>query len=579
MNANLKKRKQQKSRPAAWILPTFPDGTRLPLPPPIRKVLGQVRRRHLMVRLAEGLILPAIALPLLWLVQALMDWAFNLSLTVRFLFLLADAAIILGLLYKFVLVPFLRRLNQQTAALLIERSMPQFRTELISAVQLAEGGRGCIQSSLELVQRLLARVANKIGHLDVVRRVVSTSELRRRAKIFAGVVVVSAAAFGWFYPGSAILLSRILLSSQPLPTMTRVFPLSKDADIGAGSEIELSARAEGVIPKTGRVIIEFDDGRRETVTAMPKAGEPGVFAFTLPNARQAFRYHFAINDGASPVFRVTTRVLPALAVCRFTRIDPEYTGLGEVVMSAGNLSLLAGGKLRIEGEATQPLKSATLDLGGVKQQIPMEITGEGRRNFKAEIPVNSKELNAVTIDMLNEKGESSGPITTKVDVRDDKPPVASLILPKTEKITALVDSRINLAYSVKDDFGLKKVVLRFEVIRPTNPDQGQPPAESGQIPLEIPSGRPVAFRWDLSGMIPPLTIGSFVRYWIEAEDNNKFTGPGIGRSQKKSITIVSEEAKRMELLDQLGRKAGEIERLYKSQQKINDKTDTTIRTK
>ncbi|MEI8340206.1 MAG: DUF4175 family protein [Verrucomicrobiota bacterium] len=579
MNANVTRRKENRGRPATWILPTIPYSPRLPLPPPILRVLAQVRRRYLSVQLSEGIVLVGIALLSLWLLQGVWDWIFNLPWALRLVFLIIDAVLFFALSYWFILVPVFQRLNQQTAALLVERTMPQFRTELISAVQLAAGGHGCIQGSVELVQRLLSRVGDKIGGMEVARKVVKTDALKRLLKYLVLALVVTGGAFGWFYPKSVILLRRVLLSREPLPTMTRVYPVSRDVNIPAGSELTLSARAEGVIPKSGRVMINFEDGHQETVSALPKGDKPEVFALTLPNVHTAFRYHFEINDGVGPDFYVTPRILPSLVSCRFTQIYPEYTGLGEAVISSGNLSLLAGGRLRIEGEATQPLKTATLELEGLNQKLEIEISGSDRRTFKTEIPVPKDGLTAISLQMVDTKGESSLRTTTRLDIFTDKPPVASLTLPKMEKITALADSKLSLAYSVKDDYGVKKVVLHYEVFRPTSPDQEPVAVERGEFPLKVPSGRPAPFLWDLSGMIPPLTIGSFVRYWIEAEDNNIYSGPGIGSSRKKTVTIVSEESKRMELLEMLGKKASEIERLYKSQQKINDKTDTTIQTK
>jgi len=53
----------------------------------------------------------------------------------------------------------------------------------------------------------------------------------------------------------------------------------------------------------------------------------------------------------------------------------------------------------------------------------------------------------------------------------------------------------------------------------------------------------------------------------------------IGASRRKNLAIVSEAAKRAELLDALATKAAEVERLYNSQRKLNEKTDTIIGSK
>lgn len=590
MNAVLSPFKKQPRSPAAKAAPrpaprSFSHGSNatgspIPLPAPIRGVLDKVIRRQLAFRLAEFPALLLTLLPLMFLLQAAADRVFNLPWGTRLVLLLIDLGATGALFYFFAVLPWRRKLNLRTAALLVERTLPRLRTGLISAVELAAAPPAFPEGSSLLVQRLIRNVSLEMQRGGIPAQVVQATRLRKRLKWMAAALVLTIGAFCIYYPKSVVLGKRIFLSRAPLPTQTLVLALTRDASIPAGSDFELAAKAEGVLPRNGKVLVVYDDGRKETINVTSKPVEPSVFTVNLINVRQPFRYRFQLNDGVGSEYQVAIRVLPSLSLTKFTQIYPAYTGLKETEMSSGNLTLLAGGKLRIEAESSQPLKSAVLELKGLEQKIPMEITGADKRSVKAEIPTPREGLAALTIHLESTIGESSvnDPVY-RVELVQDKPPTAALLAPKGEKITVLSNGKPSLTYTVRDDFGIRDVALVYEVFRIGG--DGQPDlAEKGRLPLS-PSSPQTTLKntmvWDLGKLIPPLVVGSTVSYWIEVKDNNAVPGPATGISQKKTIEVVSEEAKKMELLEELSKKADEIERLSKSQRNVNDKTDNTIR--
>jgi len=589
MNAVLGKfkRKAPPQRPAAasrreprlFVHGADSTGAPLPLPAPIRSVLDQICRRQLLVRLGEFPLLLATALPLLFLLQALADRAFNLPWGTRLFFLIVDLGAAGTLFHFFVMVPWREKLDLRTAALLVERTIPRLRTGLISAVELASAPPSYPGSTV-LVQSLIRNISLEMQRGGIPAQAVPTTGLRQRARWMAAALVLTLGAFSVFYPKSEVLVRRIFLSEVPLPTQTLVAPMTKELVIPEGSDVELAARAVGVLPKNGILLVRYDDGRRETIHVSPRQVEPGVFSVNLVNVRQAFHYQFQLNDGTGPEFRVEIRVLPSLSLARFTQVYPAYTGLKETEMSSGNLNLLSGGKLRIEAESTQPLKAATLELQGLGRKIPMDITGADKRSLKKEITIPDEDLTALSIHLDGTSGESSSndPVY-QVELVRDKAPTVALTLPKNEKITVLADSRPTLAYSIRDDFGIKDIFLVYEVFR-TGADGKPELAEQGRLPLGEPTVQTSiknTMVWDLSKLIPPLVSGSSVSYWIEARDNNALLGSAIGASMKKSMEVVTEEAKKKELIDELEKRATDIKRLYDIQRTVNEKTDSTIR--
>ena len=73
-----------------------------------------------------------------------------------------------------------------------------------------------------------------------------------------------------------------------------------------------------------------------------------------------------------------------------------------------------------------------------------------------------------------------------------------------------------------------------------------------------------------------LTEGSVIEYWVEAEDNNDATGPGLGASEHQLARIVSESEKRADLWARAGDFFGNITDVTSDQEKANKVLGTII---
>jgi hypothetical protein len=148
-------------------------------------------------------------------------------------------------------------------------------------------------------------------------------------------------------------------------------------------------------------------------------------------------------------------------------------------------------------------------------------------------------------------------------------------------LDVLLRGKPRLVYSVSDDFGLRNVVLKYELSIAAPPGGLAPPSISGEISLPVPKqdepATPQIYNWNIATQSPPWSEGCTVTYWIEATDNNTVTGPGITQSSKKTLSVVSEAAKRAEIRDALGLRGTELEQLYDAQKSINQDLDNTLR--
>ena len=107
------------------------------------------------------------------------------------------------------------------------------------------------------------------------------------------------------------------------------------------------------------------------------------------------------------------------------------------------------------------------------------------------------------------------------------------------------------------------------------------PALLTELDLEDANPQRVRRRleWKIGDFRPTLSEGTAIEYWIEAEDNNNATGPGIASSEHQLAKVVSEAEKRADLLNRAGDTLGSITDVTTDQEKLNRNLGTIIREK
>ncbi|HWB59487.1 MAG TPA: hypothetical protein VG733_08345 [Chthoniobacteraceae bacterium] len=565
-------------------LKTRPANPPVPLPRIILSQLNGVSHKVTAVALREGFLWLLLAVSGIVLVQCTLDWLFDLAWHIRLIFAILDLGLLGWLSYRYIFLPLQKPLSPEQAALRAELKYPALRTSLISAVQLAKNPEG----STRMVEILIQQVAKRAAQMDF-RQAVDANHLKKLTIGAFSVAVVTAGLGAAFMPKTIVLIERLLLSTIQLPTQTIVVDVSGDFKVPAGETIELKAQVkEGtVIPKSGSVTIDYDGGKgSQTVTLTPKASEPGAFALTIPNVQQGFTYRFRLNDGRGNEFKVTILHGPTLAKVNFEANPPAYTGLQKTSLPPGNITIIAGGTLHIEGKADQDLKSAVVQLKGVDKQIQMAIGGDSR-TVTADVQIPAQGLEAFSISMLNTDGIPSPNNTLyHVTVTPDKPPEITFAAGQAEDLTFVETDRPRILFKVIDDFQVAKVFLCVQPIAATaeGSDEGpnaQAPKEEAiqRIPIPITPAAALNFDyiWKTAGDSGIWKEGKTVSYWIEAEDNNNVTGPGVGKSGKRQWRIISIAEKQKELKDKEKEIADKMDEIAKKEQELQQSLGNQIK--
>lgn len=539
------------------------------LPAAIASRLNALAARVLAASWAEGLLWAVAALCGLAVGQGALDWLFDLPFRVRLLFLAADLGVIGFLFFRFGVRPWGMRLTPEEAALRAERHWPGLNTGLISAVQLARRPDG----SPVLVEALLAKMAERVSALDF-RDVVPWRTLKNAAAAALLAAGVAAGLVTWLAPDSLVLIRRILLSNVPLPTQTVVVALSENFSIPAGQTIEISAKAAGLIPRSGRVEVTYEGKHPEIVSVSPKPSSPGVFSLQIANVQQPLTYRFYLNDGRGEEWTVALIHPPVLQEIAFDVTLPPYTGLPPSRLTPGNLNLLAGSKLTVTGKSSQPLMGARLVLSGPDRSIELKPRGDGRTAVTAQIDVPKEGLKGLWIELKNDRGILSQDNTVHaVEIVPDKPPEITPAVGQPERLTLISDRRPSLRFDVRDDFKVKDVFLCVQALNSLGEGEEPDPKKAKEIPIPVP--RPAAgltfnYEWKTPGESVDWSEGQSFACWIKAVDNNDVTGPGITYSSPQQWSVVSLQTKREELAEELRKHAEAIKDLSGAQEGVRN---------
>jgi hypothetical protein len=584
-------------------LPSFlfrPKGTKIPArtlavkaPPVIRDPLllpgdllprlNGLRRKHRLVGISTGMSKMLAALTVLLVLQAVSDWWFDLPWTARAGFLLSDFAVI-GTIYRRELHRALRhRLGLAETALLVEKKWPQLNQSIIAAVELTEGKSYSTRGSMQLVEVMLQQARARSTGLNFNDVVPTRAWHRWMAMAAAAVLGCGALAFVT-WPSSLPLLERICLLNVPLPTKTIVVPITRDLMVPVGSDVEISALAQGIIPTHGRVTITYAQGPPQDFPLNVLPDKPGTFSLTMHNVQTAFKYSFYLNDGHGPEFTVSAKVPPAISDLACEQLYPDYTGLPPLKLAPTELSLLAGSHLQIHAVSKDPLKSAKVVLQGMSQTIDVSLDSTGTQ-LQASIPIPAKDLTGFSIHLVDQTGVPSANETVyPISLVPDNPPVVKILEPADDHETITLRAKPVIAFDASDDYGLAKLTIHYQLIPPmiAGEEDIRPPSEVQSVPIPVKSakeGHVYRYVLDVSSQTPPWQEGYTVNYWVEATDNNTATGPGITKTDHKQFGIISVEAKQAEILDRLKQNAAEINTLSDTQQKINTDVGEAIPSK
>ena len=533
--------------------------------------ISAVRRKYVGVAAGTGAGMAVGAFIILLSVAMLLDWWLDFPLWARALMLAWILSTAGFIIWRFVITPIRRQPDDDAVALRIEKARPQFRSRLISSIQFPRPGVIAPGTASSLARMTIGETEALAEPMDFTE-VISTREF---TKVLAwSLAVLALGIFSFMYGGevSRNLLKRAFLSSTLVPRHTRVEVLTGDTRIGRGDTIRIEALARGVVPKSGKLVVKMS-GQRTQEYPLDKDKE-GRFVRPLENVQQNFDYTVRLNDGVSRSHHVEVVPRPTTASIVCEQTFPAYTSLPKAKRALGDLTLLAGSKLSLTVATTRDIKQASIRLAGLSNDVPMKIDAYNSRELRGEFAIPPKGLTGFSIEMLDTSGmESRDSAVYRIDVIPDRAPKVRITYPDRREELVTRQAVQPIGFEAADDFRITQARLRYRVGESEEAEIQTVELELGTNVVKEMKNR---YEWVVRDFQPPLLEGTRIEFWLEVQDNNDVTGPGVGVTEHQLLRVVSENEKRADLLNRAGDFLGTIGDVAGDQEKLNFTLGTLI---
>ena len=423
-------------------------------------------------------------------------WAAAASLSLLFVFVLADAVLVLpqavlsilfavwltltlALLGYIVRRIFRGQRSVEAAARRVESEFPELGSNLINIVQLAGVADGDESAFCEAA---VSQSASKVGHIHFDRAALRQSRLRRfvlrmnmprdfiesafiLAAVIAAVIVCQTIFPNW---GSAA--NRLLSPWKFVPSIGEVGSIEVtpgDTDVLIGDGLDITAQIANPDGKPYKAVLYVtqesaaDIVPSEADIDMSPGEDNRTFKTTLSSIARPISYRLEIGDSQTGLFHVGVRKKPTVEEVAITYHYPEYLGWPDKTTTGRQADLQAPqytlAELKIR--PSTPIADGYVEQSGRRLAARVEDDG----NTLAVNELAMIENGTFKIRLQNDAGHSDpDPRVNRVRVLPDRPPTAQLLKPGRQ-ITAAPGDTIDIILRGVDDHGLGAAKLQTRI--------------------------------------------------------------------------------------------------------------------
>jgi hypothetical protein len=434
--------------------------------------------------------------------------------------------------------PLSTQLGDLALARLYERRHPELAGTLSSAIAFDESiARGKAPGDADasfLDHTIAAAAAHAVELGSLSRELLAPGVLGRRAAALVSVVALALTLAIAGGSATVIWLQRNLLLMSvewPRPTTLELVGFEDGIlRVAHGDPVVVQARASGVIPGRVDFDVRFADGGELRERALA-SDETGVFELRLDQLLVECELE-ATSAGALPVTGHMVIVpRPYVVELVATTVFPTYLDTpASTHDQPTTLELPVGTSLALRGRLDKPCRSGELVLGN--ERISLECDGSG--GFAVEVrPVASAHAMLALVD--DDGLSPADPPRLELQLTDDLPPDVDLSL---LGVGSMVTPAARIAFEVeaRDRHALSQVALQVSA------GADEPGLlETRELGSELRIRRHVARGTvELAGLA--LEPGVRLALVAEASDHNDVTGPGVGRSERFELRVVTSRA-------------------------------------
>lgn len=520
---------------------------------PLTAKLGRLRSQTRRRALCYGLSVTFLVLLGAIVSMGLLDYLFRFE--DRGLRIMASAFVVAAWLwafYRYVLSMFWMPLSDAALARRVECCFPSLGDRLQSAVELLHARKDDPAAGSDgLRQAFIEQTTIEAEPLDFL------AVLTWRPLVvagLAGLIVCLASGLLLLLPASRIAAARLVrpLGDVAWPRVNHLTlrePIDRVA-WGRAFQVDVIDAEGAPLPSEVRIHYRFTgpDG------AVVEETEPAQYVEGTMTARRErvvrpFAYRVEGGDDQTMPWQDVSVVEPPRVDSLSIRLTPPaYTGWPSA-SSERHIRALVGTKVRIDGLASEPLQSASVNIeDGTKTAA--QLADDGLR-FAAEFTV--EKSGSYWIELTNRDGFSGGADDRwELLAIPDTPPKVHIDRPKAN-VSVASNAVVTVRVTAKDDLAVREIRLVFQRVDKDAPASGKGAGgDGGEVVLwraksPQPSPRPKAdgsfegdtrtvdYRWDLGAL--KLKLGMQIQFHAIGVD----CLPQTGKSDLRTIAIISDE--------------------------------------
>ena len=534
--------------------PTHPAAV-TPASGPLWQLLADVRRRaRAWIWIESVAWLALVACGGFW-VSLAFDWCVEPPPGVRGVLLMATAAGLVWVLVNRLVMRLAVPLRDDALAVIVERSHPEFRDSLSTAVSLAGGRRDDIDRAL--LERTTAAAEALVARVDR-RRMFRHRSLSSLAFAAVAAAMTIAVFVGWRPAVAGVWARRaLLLHDDPWPRRTAleadgfVHGVRKVAR-GADVDVIVHAHAADGPPAAVDLRIRGPAGWKTARmgTRGGADGERQTFGHVIEAVGEDLRLEVRGGDARLRNLRLVVVEPPAVETLAIRGVPPEY--LGGPVRSppvSRLVNLPRGSRVAIDCRATKPLAAARLTVRPVGTLPGADAVVVGERTASPSgtdvagvVEMLDRDL-VVTLELVDTDGLTNRePITfTLVATPDEVPRVATRLHGISSAVTPR--ARLPIVGTLSDDHGLTAAEVRLVWQPPANAASASHTvsldAVHGGAPLVELAADDASVPLESLGLVP----GTRLTVMVAARDACTLEGmPQTGTSDTWTLDVVAPEA-------------------------------------
>ncbi|MEJ7595737.1 MAG: hypothetical protein WKF77_29860 [Planctomycetaceae bacterium] len=484
-------------------------------PSVMRAKLRSVRWRQAGLSAARAIAIATSVLLAAMTVAMMIDWCFTLFDT-RMRIQLTTTTVLLAAvtLLRTGIRPVIAAFGWTRAAGTVDERIPLLEERWRTVASIAESGRQPASATAKAMLQQVTSEAVAMSTLVRPKQVVRNVSLRRPGFTLAGASLALTGFMLINLPQTLVLMQRFWSPTLNI-SATQLECVTGDVVVPRGQSIEIVTRMSGLQRASALMAMtpETAVNVSEEVELKPMADKPGMLSATV-DVDESFQYRVQAGDGRTEWHSVSAIDFPMLSDIRLTVTPPDYVDepVTEKTLIPGRIRAIQGSQFELAMKPEQELKTLTLVLNWpAAEKTDVPLAESSARNDAPAGPVAQTEPDQVRTTqktvtltrgddgwyhfetqlaedftlspmLLSPHGlTNENPRVCRIEVIDDKAPVARIISPNAEASVS-PDEKIEIKFEAHDDHGIATAEL---VIYDTETKDGEEPKILAvkQIPL------------------------------------------------------------------------------------------------